>query len=146
MYTSATAIDSNKSNARLAVAFLGVTAFCGFFSSVYLSLSHGVFSPCMVYLSVIPFVLGVLPYSLLYLLKLKSPSSAAKQLYNWGVISVLLGFLVKGIVDISGYVVTKVSFFGISLNYTVIYFSIGAALFILGVVMYVIPTNKTDRF
>ena len=136
MYTSDTIINNKKFNARNAVTFLAVTAFCGFFSSVYLSFSHGVSSPFMVYLAIVPFSLGVLPYSLLYLLGAQSPTSTAKQLYNGGAITVLIGSLVKGIVEISGYEATNIAVFGIELNYSLLYFSVGIILMFIGVSVY----------
>lgn len=136
MFISATVIDNKRSNARAAIAFLGATAFCGFFSAVYGSFSHGVSSPFMVYLAAVPFVLGVLPYTLLYLIGCRAPRSLAKQLYNWGVITLLVGSAVKGIVDISGYVVTKISLFGINFSYAGAYLIFGLVLAFAGVIGY----------
>ena len=136
MYTSDTIINNKKFNARNAVTFLAVTAFCGFFSSVYLSFSHGVSSPFMVYLALIPFLLGVFPYSILYLLNAQAPQSVSKQLYNWGAITVLIGSLVKGIVEISGYEATNIAVFGIELNYSLLYLSAGIILMFIGVSVY----------
>ncbi|MBE6677344.1 MAG: hypothetical protein E7597_00920 [Ruminococcaceae bacterium] len=138
MYISDTIIDDRRKNARISTAFLGATAFCGFFSSVYQSLSHGVSSPYMTYLALVPFVFGVLPYTLLYAFKLASPRCLTKQLYNWGVISLAVGFTLKGVVDISGYVVNSVSVFGTELYYMYLYILVSAVLMVLGTVLYLV--------
>lgn len=133
MSTSATNIDYKRANARTAVTYLAATAFCGFFSAVYADQSHGVFSDYMTYLALFPFCFGVLPYTLLYLLGVKAPAGLGKQLYNWGAISLTLGSLIKGIVEISGYVVTKIGVLGMEVNYALLYFTTGALLMVAGV-------------
>ncbi len=138
MYTSDTTIDDRRKNARTVTAFLSTTAFCGFFSSVYQSFSHGVSSPYMVYISLVPFIFGVLPYGVLYALKLKAPQSLEKQLFNWGVISLVAGCAVKGIVDISGYVVNSIDLFGAEIHYMYLYLSASAVLMLSAVVLYIV--------
>ncbi len=135
MSMSATNINNKKANARAATAYLAATAFCGFFSSVYADQSHGVFSNYMTYLALFPFCLGVLPYWVQYLLGVKGLVGVGKQLYNWGAVSVTLGSLIKGIVEISGYEVTKIGVFGMGINYTVLYFTAGALLMAAGAVI-----------
>ena len=97
----------------------------------------------MVYLALVPFLLGVLPHTVLYAFKLKAFESMAKQLYNWGVISLTIGFSLKGIVDISGYVVSSVSLFGTELKYMYVYYFASALLLICGVVLYLAKSKRT---
>lgn len=137
MYTSDTTIDSRKANRVSAVAFLGACAFCGFFSSVYAKYSHGVSSDYMTFICLIPFIGGVLPYTLLYVFKQAAPTGIVKQLYNWGVITITVGFLLCGIVEISGYEITTVSVLGMSIKYALVYFVAGAVLMAMAIAFYI---------
>lgn len=123
MYTS----DINRSkNSRSAVAFLAASAFCGFFSSVYFKYSHGVSSDYMVFLSAVPFVLGTLPYALLYLFRLVAPKRPIGQIYNCGVATLTVGFCLAGVFEI----------YGSECAYVPIYFYVGTALVAVAVVWY----------
>lgn len=127
---------------RVAVAYLAVCAFCGFFSSVYFRFSHGVSSDYMVFLCLYPFVGGVVPYTALYLAGLDAPRGVAAGCFNWGVATVAVGSMIRGIIDISGYVVTHVAFFGLEVNYTNLYFIIGGLLMACGIGLYVLALLK----
>lgn len=131
MYTS----DINacrKSNARTAVIYLACTAFCGFFSSVYGKFSHGVSSDFMVFLCTVPFVLGVIPYTALWLFKLKSPSTLFSHVYNCGVATLTVGFCMAGVFEI----------YGSECAYVPIYFYLGTALTALGCILCLIELIK----
>lgn len=138
MSTSAINTKQRKKNRRIAVAYLAVCAFCGFFSSVYFRFSHGVSSDYMVFLCLYPFVGGVVPYTALYLTKLPTPKGIAAHCYNWGVATIAIGSMIRGIIDISGYVVTHVTLLGTEVNYTKLYFVAGGLLMAYGIVLYVI--------
>ncbi len=127
LYTSDIEKDKKK-NAHTAVTFLAVTAFCGFFSSVYFKYSHGVSSDYMVFLSAVPFMLGVLPYTFLKLCKLYAPPILIKHIYNCGVATVTVGFALNGIFEI----------YGGECAYTPYYFSLGALLIVTGALWYII--------
>lgn len=129
MYTSD--IDRSK-NSRSAVAFLAASAFCGFFSSVYFRYSHGVSSDYMVFLSAVPFVLGTLPYLLLYLLRLRAPKRPIGQIYNCGVATLTTGFCLAGIFEI----------YGSECAYVPIYFCIGTVLVAAAFVWYLLTLLK----
>lgn len=129
MYTSD--IDRSK-NSRSAVAFLAASAFCGFFSSVYFKYSHGVSSDYMVFLSAVPFVLGTLPYLLLYLLRLRAPKRPIGQIYNCGVATLTVGFCLAGIFEI----------YGSECAYVLIYFCVGAVLTAIALLLYAVSLLK----
>lgn len=131
MYTSD--IENNKKqNAITAIAFLACTAFCGFFSSVYAKYSHGVSSDYMVFLCAVPFICGVIPYTLLYLLKLKSPQRLIKHVYNCGVATLAVGFCLAGVFEI----------YGSKCAYVPVYFYVGILLMIIGAIWYIIKLIK----
>ena len=60
--------DKKRAVARL-IIYIGVTALCAVFSTVYNGFSHGVFSFCMTYLFLFPLLLGVLPSIILLAVK-----------------------------------------------------------------------------
>lgn len=109
-----------RANAHTAVAFLAASAFCGFFSSVYFKFSHGVSSDYMVFLSAVPFVLGTLPYALLYLFRLRAPKGPIGQMYNCGVATLTTGFCLAGVFEI----------YGSKCAYVPIYFYVGVGLIV----------------
>ncbi len=127
MFTSATDTD-RKANLKSAVIYLGWTAFCGFFSSVYGKFSHGVSSDYMVFLCLIPFLAGCLPYYLLYALKLKAPHTPARQLYDCGIATLAAGSCLTGVFEIYGSPCVFVPY----------YFIVGAILSFCGVTAYFI--------
>ncbi len=127
MFTSAT--DNYKSaNSRTAVIYLALSAFCGLFSSIYGKYAHGVSSDYMVFLAIIPLVLGVFPYTIMYLLKAKEPLPLIKHGYNCGVATIAVGSCMKGVFEI----------YGSECFYIPIYFHVGALLVIASTVAYII--------
>ena len=87
---------------RAAVVYAVLAAFAGVFSAVYLHFSFGVSSPFMVYLFVPPLLLGALPALLIYLFGGRTPSLAARRLWNSAVAALSTGFLVRAVINISG--------------------------------------------
>lgn len=143
MFTSDTTIDKRSFNGRNAVAFLASCAFCAFFSSVYAKFSHGVTSDYMTFLCLIPLIGGVLPYSILYFFNLKAPGGIDGVLYNWGVLTLIFGFAINGAVEISGYEIDSISFFGAEIAYMSVYYFFAAALMSVGAVTYAIKCVKS---
>lgn len=126
MFISDTDSDK-KTNSRITIVYLAVTAFCGFFSSIYGKFSHGVSSDYMVFLCLIPFCAGVLPYLALKLFGLKAPVPLTRHLYNCGVATLCVGSCLKGVFEI----------YGSRCIYVTYYFYVGAAMALIGVVAYV---------
>ncbi len=125
MFTSDT--DKNTS-LRTAIIYLACSAFCGLFSSVYGKYAHGVSSDYMVFLSLVPLILGVLPYTAMYLFKEKESAQILKHIYNCGVATICVGCCLKGVFDI----------YGSECFYIPFYFGVGAFLIILAITAHLI--------
>ncbi len=119
---------------RSSLIFICTALFCGLFSAVYEHYSHGVYSSFMVYLFAFPLVGGMLPYTLLGLLKRAvSPSQAAQRLYNSGLAALTAGSCVKGVLDI----------YGTSSGYLSVYWIAGALLTALGACIYIFEVRAS---
>lgn len=101
MFISDTDTD-RKTNSKNAVIYLAFTAFCGFFSSVYGKFSHGVSSDYMVFLCLVPFIGGCVPYLILSAFNLKAPHNVIRQIYGSGIATLSVGFCLAGIFEIYG--------------------------------------------
>lgn len=102
LYTSD--IDINKKRAsKTAFVYLLLSLFCCFFGAVYELYSHEVYSYFMLYAFVFPLVGGVLPFSILNLMKLKKyPNALSRNLYHSGIATLTVGSIVRGVLDIYG--------------------------------------------
>lgn len=78
-----------------------LTIFILIFSIIYEYFSHGVYSVYMMYAFLIPLILGILLDILIYTFKLKVSINNIK-LNNALIITLLLGSLLKGALDIYG--------------------------------------------
>lgn len=101
-----------------------ITLFCIGFNAVYALFSHGVSSPFMSYAFVFSLVLGVMGF--LALGRLKLVDRVAFNLYNAGVITLIVGSLLRGIMDIAG----------ADTPYPVYYFIVGTLLVVSGSLLY----------
>ena len=81
---------------RTIKVYIGITIFCLIFSIIYLSLSFGVISYFMKYLSLIPLLLGVLIYFIISKLNIKK-SRISFNLYNAAVYTLTVGSMTQGI-------------------------------------------------
>lgn len=100
------------------------TLFCIGFSAVYALFSHGVSSPFMSYAFVFSLVLGVMGF--LALGRLKLADRVAFNLYNAGVVTLIVGSLLRGIMDIAG----------ADTRYPMYYFMVGTLLVASGGLLY----------
>lgn len=124
-----------RKNRRTFFIYLGVTVFCGIFGLVYETFSHGVVSFFMLFGFLFPLVLGLAPYSILFITKtIKGPDTFASYLYNAGVATVSVGSYFKGVLDIYG--TTRDV-------YVIIYFVVGGVLLLLGISSYIISLIKS---
>ena len=89
--------------AKTALVYLIISVFCALFGAVYELFSHEVYSFYMIYAFGFPLVGGALPYGILSAFNLSKPSSAlARNLYHWGIATLTVGSIVRGILDIYG--------------------------------------------
>lgn len=125
--------DRKKSSQNTLLAYLAISAFCGIFSAVYERFSHGVYSPFMVCLALIPLAGGALPFlAIRFIRQLPSPSRASRNLYNSGIATLTVGSVFRGVIDI----------YGTTSVFSSVYFIIGAALLLSGVTTYLIQAFK----
>jgi hypothetical protein len=122
--TLSTSERLNKTGKHYAAA----TVFCAVLSAVYEALSHGVYSPFMVFLFLIPLLLGVLPFGILKIgQRVKNVEAAAVNLWNAGAATLTAGSLIRGIMDIYG---TTTPFAMVYLMLGLFLLAAGAGLFL----------------
>ena len=84
-------------------AYLYVSAGCLVFSMIYECFSHNVFSPFMVFAVAFPLLGGCIATELLKKLPAKHhPKRAAVTVYNWGLATLTVGSILRGVLDIYG--------------------------------------------
>ena len=94
MYTSA-----NKT----ALIYLLAAIFCALFGAVYEVFSHGVYSYAMLYAFGYPLVGGALPFLALSVFRPKKyPHGFARNLYHSGIVTLTVGSILQGILEIYG--------------------------------------------
>lgn len=135
MYTSV--IKANKRNARrTALIYLLTSIFCAVFGVIYEIFSHGVYSAFMLFAFAFPLVGGALPFFLLYLAERSRakterrrpysglyPAIPARSFYHCGIITLTLGSIMNGILDI----------YGTTNRLLVIYWFLGAVLLLTAI-------------
>ena len=152
MTLSTSVINSNKRNAlRTTRNYLFVSIFCAVFGAVYEIFSHGVYSTFMIFAFVFPLVGGALPFFLLYLAERSRakterrrpysglyPAIPARSFYHCGIITLTLGSIMNGILDI----------YGTTNRLLVVYWFLGAALLLAAVSTHLLSLllNKRYRF
>ncbi|MBR6114496.1 MAG: hypothetical protein IKQ10_04855 [Oscillospiraceae bacterium] len=87
---------------RRALWQLGWTLFLAFFGAVYELFGHEVYSYYMIYAFALPLTLGVLPYVVLARREARLPMRFALQLWDSGVLTLAVGSVFKGVLDIFG--------------------------------------------
>lgn len=102
--------------------YLIYSLFLLIFSLIYESFSHGVYSNYMIFSFLIPFIYG---YCGSFLIT-KYASKIGNTLYNLGVVTLSVGCVIKGILEI----------YGTTNRLLYVYIVIGLMLVILGIVIY----------
>ena len=107
----------------------GVTVFCLLCAIIYNYFGHGVHSVHMDYMFLYPLILGVLFYvNLNQILQVKVVSRLFFNTYNSGIVTLIIGSMLKGIFEIAG---TRSP-------YTRIYMWVGIGLILIGIISYLI--------
>ena len=101
---------------------LGWTLFLAFFGAVYERFSHEVYSYYMIYAFALPLFLGVLPWSVLALRGRREPVRLAAQLWDSGVLTLAVGSVFEGVLEI----------YGTTNRLVICYLAAGAALLVAG--------------
>ena len=122
---------SGKEIEKLVFTYLIVTLVCAIFGAVYEFFSHGVYSYYMLYAFMIPFLEGtVYFYGILYF-RSKIPGCIARRFQHFGILTLTVGCVVCGILEIYG-----------TTNHLVkIYFIVGEMFLAIGNFMYLLQKN-----
>lgn len=122
---------SGKEIEKLVFTYLIVTLVCAIFGAVYEFFSHGVYSYYMLYAFMIPFLGGtVYFYGILYF-RSKIPGCIARRFQHFGILTLTVGCVVCGILEIYG-----------TTNHLVkIYFIVGEMSLAIGNFMYLLQKN-----
>lgn len=115
----------NKDEKRMFFLWSTITAGCLIFAEVYKQFGHGVTSDYMRLMFLYPLILGIGEEMILVLRqKTKLIKTFAMQLYSWGIVTLIMGNLLRGVFDIAG----------TSSNFVYIYWIIGCILIAVGVI------------
>ncbi|MGT2951505.1 hypothetical protein BU202_09915 [Streptococcus cuniculi] len=129
MSTSVTNLSAKRIK-KISLTYLGVTIFLFVFSRIYESLSYGEVSFFMHYLFAVPLIGGSLLLLTLHLFPRLSRISF--NLWNSGVAVLTAGFLLKGIINLSGR----------STTLDLPYWYIGGSLLLLTILSLFLPKTK----
>ena len=122
----------NRVLSRTRNSFLGATVGVAAFAAIYELFSHQVYSRFLIFAFLIPLFGGVLPYSLLSgSQQSKKPGILAQCLYNSGLATLTAGSIFQGILEI----------YGTTSHLSIVYWTIGFSLSILGLIAYVAAEN-----
>lgn len=90
------------SNKKRLIIYSAVTIFCGIFSAIYEHFSHDVYSVFMVYLFVIPLMLGVVPELVSLFAKSTKSSPWSRLFRHFAVATLAVGSTLQGVLEIYG--------------------------------------------
>ena len=127
--------DTKIRAAKTAAVYLIVSLFCSVFGAVYEFFSHGVYSAYMLFCFVPPLTLGCAVFFIIYLAGSDMPCRLAFNLYNSGVASITVGFIMNGVIEI----------YGTTNHLTLIYFIAGAAFIVAGVIAWIVGAAKLKK-
>ena len=132
MILSASGIErSGKEIEKLVFTYLIVTLVCAGFGAVYEFFSHGVYSYYMLYAFMIPFLGGtVYFYGILYF-RSKIPGCIARRFQHFGILTLTVGCMVCGILEI----------YGTTNRLVIFYFIVGGMFLVIGNFMYLLQKN-----
>ena len=113
--------------AKAGFHYLSVSLFCVLFGAVYEYFSHEVYSYFMLYAFVFPLCGGALPFTALALGRtVKMPSFLPRQLYHFGIATLTVGSVMKGVLEI----------YGTTNDLTSIYWYVGIPLIVAALGLY----------
>ena len=120
---------------RIARNYLIVAVICAAVGVIYELFSHQVWSVYMIGAFAVPLILGVLPNLVIAIGRLKTPGYAAENLYACGLITLTLGSLLKGVLQIYGTTNTLLEY----------YWLVGAGFTGLGIIFYFAQKKPVKR-
>lgn len=120
---------------RTIIKYIFFTIFILVFGQIYEHFSFGVISNYMIYAFLIPLILGLLINIIIYFTKIV-PNKMGSCLYNNGIITLTVGSILRGVLDI----------YGTTNMYLKIYLYAGVLLIIAGIILYIINIIKNYTF
>ncbi len=82
--------------------YLLAALFVALFGAVYEYFGHGVYSYFMIYAFAIPLVFGAVPFMAIGLFEVIIPSENTVKLWGYGVATLTIGAMMRGVLDIYG--------------------------------------------
>lgn len=116
-------------------AQFGFTVFIALFGAIYEFFSHEVYSYYMIYAFGIPLILGVGLQALILQRDKKLPSRWSIRMWNYGIVTLTIGSVYKGVLDI----------FGTTNRLLVVYPVAAALLLALGLVTYFASAGSRSK-
>ena len=110
----------------MAVHYFVASLVAAGFAAIYEYFSHGVYSVFMMSLAVWPLLLGVLPSWLAGIDGMREPAPLFRTLLASGVLTLTLGSLVAGVMEI----------YGSTSAFTPVYWALGTAIMLVAVVAF----------
>lgn len=119
---------SNQIGKKIIVRYLMVSILCLLFSQIYEAFSHEVYSSYMLYLFLIPLILGGVVFSFFYFLEsIPYPKECARVVYHGAVVTLSVGSCLTGILEI----------YGTTSSYISLYGYLGVTLLVIAIVLYI---------
>ena len=119
---------------RIACHYLVAAIAAAVVSAIYEYFSHGVYSIFMVGLAMWPLALGALPTWLAALSGAGEPAPLVRTLLAAGVLTLTLGSLVAGVMEI----------YGSTSAFTPVYWAVGGAIMLAALVASCLPRQRAD--
>ena len=132
MILSASGIErSGKEIEKLVFTYLIVTLVCAGFGAVYEFFSHGVYSYYILYAFMIPFLGGTVYFYCILYFRSKIPGCIARRFQHFGILTLTVGCMVCGILEI----------YGTTNRLVIFYFIVGGMFRVIGNFMYLLQKN-----
>ena len=132
MILSASGIErSGKEIEKLVFTYLIVTLVCAGFGAVYEFFSHGVYSYYILYAIMNPFLGGTVYFYCILYFRSKIPGCIARRFQHFGILTLTVGCMVCGILEI----------YGTTNRLVIFYFIVGGMFLVIGNFMYLLQKN-----
>ena len=132
MILSASGIErSGKEIEKLVFTYLIVTLVCAGLGAVYEFFSHGVYSYYMLYAFMLPFLGGTVYFYCILYFRSKIPGCIACRFQHFGILTLTVGCMVCGMLEI----------YGTTSHLVNIYFIVGGMFLVIGNFMYLLQKN-----
>ena len=132
MILSASGIErSGKEIEKLVFTYLIVTLVFVGFGAVYEFFSHGVYSYYILYAFMIPFLGGTVYFYCILYFRSKIPGCIARRFQHFGILTLTVGCMVCGILEI----------YGTTNRLVIFYFIVGGMFLVIGNFMYLLQKN-----